>query len=89
MECGVCKHKDCQASDIVGAGTCNSSRFLSLHKSFKSFFNILICICSMKNPKETSSAWVAWKAVQYLAIENNWKTSSKQHESNTAYREPC
>jgi len=56
MECGVCKHKDCQASDIVGAGTCNSSRFLSLHKSFKSFFNILICICSMKNPKETSSA---------------------------------
>lgn len=42
----------------------------------------------MENHKETGSAWVIGKAVQYLAIENNWKTSSKQHKCNTAYREP-
>lgn len=41
----------------------------------------------MENAKERGSAWVRGKAVQYLAIENNWKTSSKQHEFNTAYRE--
>lgn len=27
-------HKDCQVSDIVGVGTCNSSCFLSLHTSY-------------------------------------------------------
>lgn len=51
-------------------------------------FNISTCACSMENAKESGTAWVRGKAVQYLAIENNWKTSSKQHEFNTAYREP-